>query len=194
MAVTSLTLLERLRGQPTPADWERLYDLYHPLIRHWVFRVPHLQGEQDDVCQEVFTAVAQLIPRFERRHDGSFRAWLRQITVRRIRASLRARHRDPHTATQADQTEHFLSQLEDPQSHLASEWDAEHNRRLLDRLYAAVRVDFEAKTWDMFRAVVLEGRAVLATAEQYGVEPATVVKAKARVLQRLRQEAGELLE
>ena len=32
---TSVSLLDRLAGQPTDDDWSRLDDLYQPLLRAW---------------------------------------------------------------------------------------------------------------------------------------------------------------
>ena len=35
---TSVSLLERLTGQPTADDWQRLLELYQPLLRAWMTR------------------------------------------------------------------------------------------------------------------------------------------------------------
>src|SRR6185436_3483071 len=87
MNVTSASLLDRLRlAQPDPRDWQRLQELYLPLLRYWLARVPGLRDEADDLVQEVFVVLVRELPSFARRRDGSFRAWLRQITVNRIRA------------------------------------------------------------------------------------------------------------
>lgn len=193
MDTTSLSLLERLRADPSETDWGRLLDVYRPLIRFWIGRVPDLRGEQEDLFHEVLVAVVRDIPAFDRRHAGSFRAWLREITSRRIREGVRRRNRPP--AGVGDHgAEHFLARLEDPHSDLAAEWDAEHNRRVLERLCVVVRADFDPRTWDMFRAVVLDGRTVGETAQGFGVSEAAVLKNKARVLKRLRTEAGEVLD
>lgn len=136
--------------------------------------------------------MAQLIPTFERKRDGSCRAWLRQLTVNCIRKFVRDRRRRPQAGWSGDESEGFRAQLEDPRSDLAAEWDEEHNRSVVERLYAIVRVDFQPQTWEMFRAVVLLGRPVGVTADEFGVSVAAVLKAKSRVLRRLRQEAGDL--
>lgn len=193
MSSTSLTLLERLRGEPSPADWERWHALYAPLVRYWVGRVPDLRGEVEDVCQEVFAAVVRAVPGFDRRREGAFRAWLRQVAVNRIRECVRARRRRPLAGVVGDETEHFLARLADPHDALAAEWDAEHDRQVLARLYAVVRPDFEPRTWDMFHAV-LGGEGLGEVARRFGVSEAAVLQAKARVLRRLRQEAGDLLD
>src|SRR5436190_1597007 len=55
---TSLTLLHRLQADD-PAGWQRLIDLYGPLIYFWCRRWPQLNHEDvADVFQEVLTTVA----------------------------------------------------------------------------------------------------------------------------------------
>jgi DNA-directed RNA polymerase specialized sigma24 family protein len=46
----------------------------------------------------------------------------------------------------------------------------------------------------MFWAVTVEGRVVADIAAEQGVTPATVHKAKSRVLHRLKEEAGDLIQ
>jgi RNA polymerase sigma-70 factor, ECF subfamily len=53
MADTSLSLLERLRDQAAPADWDRLVRLYAPLLRHWLARQPLQGADADDLLQDV---------------------------------------------------------------------------------------------------------------------------------------------
>jgi RNA polymerase sigma-70 factor (ECF subfamily) len=57
-----------------------------------------------------------------------------------------------------------------------------------------VRSEFEERTWQMFWRVVIEGRSPVALAEELGVTPAAVRQAKSRVLRRLKEEMGELVE
>src|SRR5262245_10965659 len=83
---TSVSLLDRLRAaRPDDPDWRRLQDIYLPMIHLWLGRVPGLRDEAADLAQEVLMVVVREIPRFERQREGSFRAWLRQVTVNRVR-------------------------------------------------------------------------------------------------------------
>src|SRR5579885_502929 len=116
MTATPLSLLERLqRPQPNAADWERLQEIYPPLIRSWLACVPGLRDEVEDLIQEVLVVVFRQLPTFERRRDGSFRAWMRQITVNRIRAFQRARQRQP-LAGLGEQIDLLVARLEDRNS------------------------------------------------------------------------------
>ena len=79
MNPTSLSLLDRLKSaRPSAPDWGRLQEIYLPLIRRWLGRVPGLGDETADLSQEVFLVVVRELPRFQRRREGSFRAWLRK--------------------------------------------------------------------------------------------------------------------
>ena len=86
MKLTSLGLLERLKvARPAVSDWNRLHGVYLPLIQRWLDRVPGLGDDSADLAQEVLIVVFREVPRFDRQREGSFRAWLRQVTVNKIR-------------------------------------------------------------------------------------------------------------
>jgi RNA polymerase sigma-70 factor (ECF subfamily) len=187
-------LLERLRGAPPDAsDWGRLHDLYLPLIRSWLRRVPGLGDEADDLAQEVLAAVARELPAFERCRDGAFRAWLRQITLNRVRAFHKARRRRP-LAGAGEAMDRLLAQLEDPASDLARQWDRAHDRHVLHKLLAVIQADFEPATWQAFTRFTLDGRPASQVARELGTSEAGVYRAKFRVLRRLREEAGDLID
>ncbi len=115
--LTSVSLLERLKvARPDASDWNRLHGVYQPLIQSWVSRVPGLGEESIDLAQEVLIVVFREVPRFDRRHEGSFRAWLRQVTINRVRHYCRERRRRPTVGT--DAANKFLEQLSDPSNAL----------------------------------------------------------------------------
>jgi RNA polymerase sigma-70 factor (ECF subfamily) len=96
MNTTSLGLLDRLkRARPDAAEWHRLQDIYLPLIRSWLLRFPGIRDEVDDLSQDVLLVLFRELASFERRRDGAFRAWLRQITVNRVRAFCKSRWKEP---------------------------------------------------------------------------------------------------
>lgn len=192
MTPTSVSLLERLRAEPSDGDWERLHTLYAPLIRRWLAADPGLRGEADDLAQEVMVVVLREVGRFERRRDGSFRKWLRFVAVNRVREHRRAAARRPHPADAA--TDGFLAQLADPASDLSAAWDRDHDKHVFDRLLDAVRPDFAPATWAAFRRFALEGATAAAVAAELGVSENAVLLAKSRVLRRLREEAGGLID
>jgi RNA polymerase sigma factor (sigma-70 family) len=187
---TSFSLLDRLKtAQPEASDWNRLQDVYLPLIRRWLARVPGLGVEADDLAQEVFIIVVRQLPHFERGLEGSFRAWLRQVTVNRVRSYRRQRR----PAVGLDPAEGFLDRLADPNGDLASEWDREHDKHVTQKLLSVVQPDFSPATWQAFRRFALDGVPAAKVAGEFGMSENAVIRAKARILKRLREEAGELL-
>jgi RNA polymerase sigma-70 factor (ECF subfamily) len=191
--LTSISLLDRLKAAgPEAVDWERLQGIYLPLIQRWLRRVPGLGHEADDLAQEVFVVVIRELPRFERRREGSFRAWLRTITANKARNHGKSRGRRP--AVGMDQAEGFLEQLADPDSELARQWDREHDEHVVQKLLAAVKSDFNPTTWEAFRRLALDGLPAARVAQELGMPENAVLLAKSRVIRRLRQEAGDLLK
>jgi RNA polymerase sigma-70 factor (ECF subfamily) len=193
MNTTSPSLLDRLRraGQEH-SDWRRLHDLYMPLIRRWLSGVPGLGAEADDLAQDVLLVLLRELPAFERQRHGSFRAWLRQVVVNRLRACWSGRRRRP-AAGLGDDAERALAQLEDPNSDLSRQWDQEHDRHVLKQLLAVVQPDFEPRTWQAFSRFALDGLPAAEVARELALTESAVVQAKFRVLKRLREEAGDLM-
>jgi RNA polymerase sigma-70 factor (ECF subfamily) len=190
---TSISLLDRLRvARPDPSDWNRLQEIYLPLIHRWLNRIPGLGDDAADLAQEVLVVLVREIPRFERRREGSFRAWLRQVTVNRVRTHRRQRRRRPTVGL--DAADGFLDRLAEPTSELAREWDLDHDRHVFQRLQAAVQPDFTPTTWKAFRRFALDGVPAARVAAELGLSVNAVLQAKSRILKRLREEAGELLD
>jgi RNA polymerase sigma-70 factor (ECF subfamily) len=193
MDPTSFSLLDRLKAAgPDAAEWNRLHAIYLPLIERWLSRVPGLGDESADVAQEVLVVVCREIPRFERQREGSFRAWLRKVTVNKVLNYQRQRQRWP--AVGLDPADGFLERLSDPNGDLAHEWDRDHDRYVVDKLMAVAQSDFTPITWEAFRRFGIAGVPAALVAQELGLSENAVILAKARVLKRLREEAGDLLE
>jgi RNA polymerase sigma-70 factor, ECF subfamily len=191
---TPVSLLDRLKvAKPDAAEWRRLQDIYQPLIRAWLARVPALCDEAHDLTQEVFLVVIRELPRFERLREGSFRTWLRRVTVNRVRTFSRGRGRQPATG-QADGAEGFLSQLEDPASNLAKEWDRQHDEHVFQKVLSCIESDVSPSTWEAFRRSAVEGQSTAQVAAALGISENAVLIAKFRVLKRLRAEAAGLVD
>jgi RNA polymerase sigma-70 factor (ECF subfamily) len=194
MSATSATLLERLRDRNDDEAWRVLVDLYTPLLTGWL-RHYALQGaDVDDLVQEVLGAVAREAAGF--RHSGrpgAFRHWLRTILANRLREFWRARRSQPRGTGESDFVQ-MLDQLEDPDSGISRLWDQEHDSHVVGRLLARIEPQFAPSTWLAFRRVVLEEARPDAVAAELGLSVNAVFIAKSRVLQRLRQEARDLLD
>lgn len=194
MSVTSFSLLERLRESPDESAWARLVDLYTPLIRVWLRRYALLDQDADDLVQEVLTVVVRKIPEFKKKPQvGSFRRWLRNITVNCLRGFWRSQRYRPKAAANGEFAD-ILDQLEDPHSALSRLWDEEHDAHITRRLLETIRPRFETKTWLAFQRVALEGDPVDLVAKELGITVNAVFIAKSRVVHLLKQEGKGFLE
>jgi RNA polymerase sigma-70 factor (ECF subfamily) len=191
---TSLSLLDRLAGgSPGDDDWRRLCGLYQPLLRAWLGRAGVDGADAEDLMQDVMLVVFREVGQFSRRGRGSFRAWLRAILANRLRDHFRkCRHRP--TATGDSAFAERLDELESPGSSLSALWDREHDEHVVAALLRQVQPHFTGPTWQAFRRHVLEGADAAAVAEELGLSLNSVLLAKSRVLKRLRQELGGLLD
>jgi RNA polymerase sigma-70 factor (ECF subfamily) len=187
---TSLTLLERIRDRDEEA-WKRLMLLYAPLVERWCAHWGVRGQDADDVRQDVFQAVAANLDGFRRERSGdTFRGWLRVITRNKLIDHSRRRERQPEAqgGTDAQRQMGQLAEQDLPDD------SADDLGDLYRRALELVRAEFEERTWEAFWRAAVEGHAPDMIAADLGVTPAAVRKAKSRVLHRLRQEVGDLID
>jgi len=184
---TSRTLLERVRANDQQA-WQRLVELYKPLVAHWCLRWG-VRDDADDVCQEVFQGLASSLLAFQEERSGAtFRGWLRGITRNKLLEHCRRRHRQPEAQGGSD-AHRQLAEVPD----LIDDDPPEEVSDLYHRALEQVRVEFEVKTWQAFWRATIDGHAVDMIAADLGVTSAAVRKSKSRVLRRLKDEVGDLI-
>jgi RNA polymerase sigma-70 factor (ECF subfamily) len=187
---TSRTLLERARNNEEDA-WRRLIDLYGPLVARWCAH-GGLQGpDAEDVQQQVFQAVFRGLEDFRRDRPGdTFRGWLRIITRNKLLDYFRRQENQPRAPGGTD-AQRRLHQLAD---HDLPEDDDMDLGGLYHRALELVRSEFEHRTWEAFWKVAIDGHTAADVAAELGMTPTAVRKAKSRVLLRLRQEIGDLID
>ena len=116
---TSLSLLDRL-GQPDDGEaWQRLVEIYSPLLRGWLTRYEVQSADEDDLMQDVLFVVMRELPRFRHNEQpGAFRTWLRRILVNRLRNFWRSRGRELAAGDNSGLNQR-LNELEDAASQLS---------------------------------------------------------------------------
>jgi RNA polymerase sigma-70 factor (ECF subfamily) len=193
---TSRSLLDRVRGEESEA-WDRLVTLYAPLVYYWCRRWDLSEHDVADVFQEVFLAVATHIGTFQKeRASDTFRGWLKTITRNKVLDHFRRLGREPG-ATGVGGTEAQLQLTDLPARGAPDEpasVDAPAERGLFFRGLDHIREEFEPRTWQAFWKTTVDGRAPKDVAADLGMTPGAVRVAKSRVLHRLRDELGDLLE
>jgi RNA polymerase sigma-70 factor (ECF subfamily) len=190
---TSLTLLQRAQARQ-PAAWERLVDLYAPLVLHWCRRSGLVDADAADVFQEVFRSVAEHLAEFRRDRPGdSFRGWLRTITRNKVLDHFRRQQRQPAASGGSD-AQRLLLEVPDGGG---EESDTTENDLLTRQLHQAlelIRPEVEERTWTAFWMVQMDNREPRDVAAKLGMTSAAVRKARYRVLERLREELGDVLD
>lgn len=187
---TSLSLLQRVRGKDEAA-WFRLHELYRPFVLYWCGRWGVRAEDREDVAQDVFRVAVARLEDFRRDRPGdSFRAWLRGIAHNVALQHFRRAGQQVAGAGGSD----VLGQLRQVPAPAEEEDPPEQTSELYRRALELVRGEFEERSWRMFWMTVIDGRPPADVAGEMGVSAAAVRQAKSRVLRRLREEAGELLD
>jgi RNA polymerase sigma-70 factor (ECF subfamily) len=104
------------------------------------------------------------LPGFRHQRTGSFRRWLKTITLHRLQNYLRSRRHAAGTASCP-----LLEQLADPNSDLSRQWDEEHNRHVIRRLLELIEGEFTPTTIAAFRRVVLDQQKPAVVAAELGI-------------------------
>ena len=194
MVETSPSLLDRLSRRPDDADWRRLVALYTPLLHAWLGRHglsavrprrPDAGGPRRRRAEIAGVPAQPPRRRFPR---------LAADDHRPLSAPLLAREAIPGDGAGRRRLRGVPWAAGRSRKWTEREWDREHNQRLLRRLLELVEPEFQAKTWQAFRLLVLERRSAAEAAAELGLTVNAVLIAKSRVLQRMRQEADGLID
>lgn len=191
---TSPSLLDRLTDRGDADAWQRLVEIYTPLVRGWLARHAVQDADCSDLVQEVLAVVMRRLPDFHHnQRRGAFRSWLRAITTNCLRDFWKARRYRPRATGDSDFVQ-VLAQLEDPDSGMSKDWDREHDLHVTKKLLEMLQGHFEPRTWTAFVRVAVEGNDAGKVAGELKMTVNAVLIAKSRVLARLRQEASGLID
>ncbi|MBS0207101.1 MAG: sigma-70 family RNA polymerase sigma factor [Planctomycetes bacterium] len=187
MLSTSVSLLERIKIPEDHAAWERFVHLYTPFLDQIAQYLRLDEAEAADLLQDVFLHLMHKLPEFTYQPTGSFRGWLKTVTINKCRERLRQRRGTVD-----------LNNV-DP-NHLADEdglnafWDSHHAREVTVRALRLMQTEFQEKTWQACWQHIVEDRPAAEVAEQLGISVAAVYTYSSRVLKRLRQELRDLID
>ena len=199
MNSTSESLLFRLQQHADGPDvdgenieldqraWETFVGLYTPLIFYWACKAGLRQADAADLVQEVLAIVFRRLPTLKYDRQGSFRGWLRTVTLNKYRERRRKK-----TLPVADITQSQIGELV-PVPQAESTWDLDYGRMLLKQAMQQMECDFEPPTWQALQAVMREHLAVEDAAKKFDVSPWTIYSARSRLMRRLREQLEGLL-
>ena len=192
---TRQSLLIRLRDSHDESAWREFYALYSPLLYDYA-RARGLRHEDaEDVRSECLAAIVRQMPKFVYdRSLGSFRSWLRTMTVRRVIDRLR---KSVEVTAGSAVLAVIDSHTDSPDEIWEREWRHQHLRFCMDE----ARTQVNPQTWEIFELLVDHQTPVAEICSRLNVRANQVYKARARVLEMIRdrmkyltaEDAGESL-
>lgn len=193
---TRLSLLTRLKDWEDRDGWKEFFDTYWRLIYGVALKAGLAETEAEEVVQETTVAVAKQMPEFRYDQAGSFKAWLLQITRRRIVDQFRKRPPwDLATGPPSnDDSSRTAAAERVPAEELDLEpvWDAEWQKNLLEAALHRVKARVRPRQYQIFDLAVMKEWPVRDVMRTLGVSAAQVYLAKHRVSRLVREEARRL--
>lgn len=182
------SLLNRLHNVKDARSWRDFVERYWRLVYSFARRCGLSPADSEDVLQDVLAEVFQALPTFAYdRSKGTFRAYLRTITQRKIVDHLRTSQKLASRTGAGHERGNGRRTLEDPTDRAAEEaWARDWRRNIVLSCLDQVRVEVEPKTYQAFQLYALEEWPVKEVAEFLKMSTSSVYTAKSRILQRLR--------
>jgi len=190
---TSLSLLQRAKSDDQQA-WQKIVQLYGPLVYSWLRRTGMKEEDVADVFQDSFRAVAQGLQNFTPNDRiGSFRAWLKTVTRSKVANHFKRARRHP-TAAGGTEANMRIAEAPDPLDDDSDQEVQSDEAMLVRRAMELIEPDFNKNTWQAFQGVTIEGREVRELAEQLDMTEQAVRQAIYRIRRRLKHELEGLLD
>lgn len=191
---TSSTLLERARDKDRGA-WEVMVKLYAPLVYSWCRKQDLQVHDAENVCQEVFASAYVGLHAFRKeKTSDSFRAWLRTIARNKFIDHIR-REKKNNKEQAGIEARKIIEKTVDEKM---AEYNESERQKELYQLYRGaldlVRAYFSEQDVQAFTLVVIDGKTPAEAAAELGTTINIVYLAKSRILKRLRDDFGNLLE
>lgn len=190
---TSPSLLDGIRSGQKDA-WARFVHVYGPSVYSKCRGAGCSESDSRDISQEVFLRLHKSIGTF--RPDGrdkSFTRWLSTVVKRVVIDHFRKAEKTPQAAGGTGfqgLVQNHPEQLDESFSFVA-----ESDKTLIvRRALQMIERDVKPLTWQAFKRHGMEGAAAPVVADELGMSPEAVRKAKSRVMARLKDELAGLLD
>lgn len=189
---TSASLLLRASEGDGQA-WQRIAQLYAPLVYKWCRRYGLGPEDAADASQETFSTLSQRLETYDPSVSGAtFRGWLRTVTHNKVMDLHRLRQTPDARGGTANIA--ALAELRASESSSAAGTgggdapDESDRVEVLRRALVILRPRFEQQTWAAFWRTTVDGCSPDDVADELGISRWSVYKARSRVLHRLRTE------
>lgn len=194
---TSPSLLVRATSGEAAA-WQRMVQIYGPLVYSWARRTGLQPQDAADVTQETFAAVSTRLPAYDAERLGAtFRGWLWTITRNKAADLVRKHRSQPGARGGSTNLANLNAVYEDSSGSVGVSPNSPSERamdqqEIIRRALAILRSSFEPTTWQAFWRTVIDGCTPDEVAAELALSRWAVYKARSRVLQRLRSELDGL--
>lgn len=192
---TRWSLIERLKNADDAASWQDFFDIYWKLIYRAALKWGCTPSEAEEVVQETVISVSKQMPTFHADPSkGSFKAWLRSLTRRRVIDQLRKRSKFVFLPVFSEGWENGSECAGDPGEELVAHndaeeyWDSEWESQILEVALERVKAKVDPKQFQIFHMSAVKSVAAGEVARQLGVNIAQVYLAKHRVMTKLKRE------
>jgi RNA polymerase sigma-70 factor (ECF subfamily) len=186
----STSILERAKLGDQDA-FRIITDLYAGLVYHWIRKSGLSPENAQDTSQEVFISVNRNLKEFQRTKAGqSFRAWVRVITRRKIADHLRKK-------TCVKEPLGGDNKVIDSATNKENEEEEENNQDksiVYTKALQFIKGEFAEKDWRAFLMLVVDEIPARDVAEKLGNSVNSVYIAKSRILKRLHDAFGDLID
>jgi RNA polymerase sigma factor (sigma-70 family) len=189
---TRPSLLHRLKNWENRDDWKTFFETYWRLIFSVALKSGLTEDEAEDVVQETIVSVARQMPGFQYDQSGSFKAWLLQITRRRISDQLRRRPPLREPPTEESTRTNLLERLPAPEPKVEDVWEEEWQKNLLEAAIAKVKGEIKPRQFQIFDLAVIKQWPAAEVARGLNVSAAQVYLTKHRVSRLIRDTARRL--
>nr|WP_240471570.1 sigma-70 family RNA polymerase sigma factor [Rubritalea marina] len=198
-AKTRKSLIAKLDNWEDQRTWDEFYQTYWRLIYSVAIKSGLRSEEAFDCVQETILSIAkQSKKNLYDPSQGSFKAWLMNMTRWRINDQFRKRKKD--TAMGGDDYEEgrktaVIDRVEDPQGDVLGRlWEVEWKKNIADAALARVKAQVSPKQYQIFDYYVVKQWNVSKVQSHLGVTRAQVYLAKHRVGSILKKELEKLNE
>jgi len=194
---TRASLLERLKDLEDQVSWQEFYTTYRKLMFSFALRHDLTPTEAEEVVQETVITVARNLPNFQ--YDPrrcSFKTWLFNLTLWRVRDQIRKRHpqetsidRQPRDTDPTAAIERIPAAEGEQVSAL---WDEEWQQDLLARAMERLKARVDEKHYQIFDLYAIQAWPAREVARSFGVSAARVHLIKHRLSRLLAAELRQL--
>lgn len=187
---TRASLILRLRDRADQQAWCEFVEIYQPVVYRMARHKGLQHADAEDVVQQVLSAVAGAIERWQPDENrGRFRTWLQTIARNLIINALSRRAAD-RASGETGERERLAQQpaAEAADSQLLL---TECRREIFHWAARQVREEFEPDTWDAFWQTAVEDQDAAEIARRLGKKPGAIYTSRSRVMRRLKQKVLE---